>query len=245
MKVDTVSEIVIKTVILNVPLGRNLSNFFNVKIIYSKNNKDDIKNLEDLDDLQLKVKQVRLVEKLIKQGYHYDIKELFEPITKTLTITSQKSLEETKSKPTAIENLEETNKYFESLESMNKNGVIHSSMLRPITKLLVPKNKSQFRLLDDPDSDSWNDYKLHRDKVTIYDVKLHFGDTGLVFTLKGDILAMITDYDFNKTDSPGAKQIIDFLDEMHFDTHAKSKSFRDKNLIKKTFIGKELYQHLG
>ena len=39
---------------------------------------------------------------------------------------------------------------------MKKNGVLHSSLIRPIAKLLVPKSKSQFRLLDDPDSDNWN-----------------------------------------------------------------------------------------
>ena len=32
---------------------------------------------------------------------------------------------------------------------------------------------------------------------------------------------MITGYDFKKTDSPDAKQIIDFMDEMHFDIHTK------------------------
>ena len=36
---------------------------------------------------------------------------------------------------------------------MNKNEVIHSILIRPIAKLLVPKIKSQFQLLDDPDSD--------------------------------------------------------------------------------------------
>ena len=43
---------------------------------------------------------------------------------------------------------------------------------------------------------------------------------------------MIIGYDFNKTDSPDAKQIIIFLYEMHFNIHAKSKSSRDKNIIK-------------
>ena len=55
---------------------------------------------------------------------------------------------------------------------------------------------------------------------------------------------MMTDYDFNKTDTPDAKQIFNFLHEMHLATHAKGKSLRDKNLrkkIKKTIIIKELY----
>ena len=64
---------------------------------------------------------------------------------------------------------------------MNKNEVIHSSLIRPIAKLLVPKNKSQFRLLDDSDSDNWNDYKMNGENFTIYDDKLLFRDTGVVF----------------------------------------------------------------
>ena len=58
-----------------------------------------------------------------------------------------------------------------------------------------------------------------------------FRNSGVVFQLKGDILSMTTEYDFNKTDSPDAKQITNFLDEMHFDIHAKYKSSSDENLI--------------
>ena len=73
---------------------------------------------------------------------------------------------------------------------------------------------------------------MNGEKVTLYDDKVLFRDTGVVFTLKGDVLSMITDYDFNKTHSLDANQIINFLDEMHFDIHAKDKSSRDKNIIK-------------
>ena len=73
---------------------------------------------------------------------------------------------------------------------------------------------------------------MHEEIVTIYDDKLVLRETGVVFTLKGDILSMITDFGFNKTDSTDAKQIANFLDQMHFDIHAKGKSCRDKNLIK-------------
>ena len=66
--------------------------------MFAFENKEDLKDLQELEDLQLIVKKVRLVEKLGKQGYHYDIIELVEPITKTLTDTSQKLLQETKSK---------------------------------------------------------------------------------------------------------------------------------------------------
>ena len=61
--------------------------------------------------------------------------------------------------------MDESNKYVKTLESMNKIEVIHSDLSRPIAKLLVPKNKSQFRLLDDPDSDKWNHYKMKGKKL--------------------------------------------------------------------------------
>ena len=93
---------------------------------------------------------------------------------------------------------------------MNKNGVIHSSLIRPIAKLLVPK-KSQFRLVDDLVIENWNDYQMNGEKVSLYDEKLVFRDTGVIFTLKSYNLSMITVYDFIKTDSPDAKHFISFF----------------------------------
>ena len=110
---------------------------------------------------------------------------------------------------------------------MNENEVIQSSLIRPIAKLLVPKNKNQFRLSDFHDSDYWNDYKMKRERSTLYDKKLLFKDTVVVFTLKRDILSMITDYDFNETNSPVAKQIVDYMDEIFLDIRAKAKISKD------------------
>ena len=42
---------------------------------------------------------------------------------------------------------------------------------------------------------------------------------------------MITGYDFNKEDSPDAKQTISFLNEMQFKTNTTGKSNKDRNLI--------------
>ena len=73
------------------------------------------------------------------------------------------------------------------------------------------------------------------EKITIYDDKLVCKNTGKVFTLKGDVLKLFTDYKFNTTESPDAKPIIDFMDEMRFDTRARSKSVEDRNLNKNYF----------
>ena len=44
-------------------------------MISAMKNKNEIKDLEDTENLLSKVKQVRLVEKLGEQGFHYDIKK--------------------------------------------------------------------------------------------------------------------------------------------------------------------------
>ena len=46
-------------------------------MIYSIKNKDELKDSDEWADLQPKVKQVSLVEKLGKQGFHYDVKKIY------------------------------------------------------------------------------------------------------------------------------------------------------------------------
>ena len=69
-------------------------------------------------------------------------------------------------------------------------------------------------------------------KVTIKEHILLLRDTGVVLTLKRGVPSIITDYDFNYLDSPDAKQTINILNEMLFALYEKSKSYKDKNLIK-------------
>ena len=59
--------------------------FLYITMINSIKNNDELKDLEEIEDLQSKVKRVRLAEKLNKQGFHHNVKEIFEPITKTVT----------------------------------------------------------------------------------------------------------------------------------------------------------------
>ena len=56
--------------------------FLFTKMIFSIKYKFEIENKEEIENLQSKVKQVRLVENLGQQGFSYDVKELFELITK-------------------------------------------------------------------------------------------------------------------------------------------------------------------
>ena len=201
--------------------------FFYITDIFKKI-KDDIKDLNELVDLQSKAKQVRWVEKLGKQGFHDYIKEIFEPITKALTDSNQKILEEIKSITKAIEKPDGSNVHVKSLALMNKNGVVQSSLIRPIDKILIPTNKFQFRLQDDLDSDKWNDYVMNGGKVTKNDGKLVCENSGDFSTLRGDVLKNVTECKINISDSPDAKLIIDNSDEIHFDIHSRVKSLREK-----------------
>ena len=45
-------------------------------------------------------------------------------------------------------------------------------------------------------------------------------------------MKMITDYKFNRTDSPDATLTIDSMDEMDFDKQSRGKKLRVRNLIK-------------
>ena len=98
----------------------------------SRKIRDNLKDLGELADLQSKVKQVRLVRKFCKQGFHYHMKELFEPITKAVTDTSHKLFEETKSTTKTIEELDESNVHVKVSELMNKREFLIQVFLDPL-----------------------------------------------------------------------------------------------------------------
>ena len=91
----------------------------------SKKIKLDIKHLEGLADIQPEIKQVRLVEMLGEQGFQYDTKQFFEPITKRVTDASQKVIEKAISTTNANEELDELYFHVKALQRMSKNGVVH------------------------------------------------------------------------------------------------------------------------
>ena len=64
------------------------------------------------------------------------------------------------------------------------------------------------------------DFITNVENVTIQGDSFIFEERCKVLTLKGDLLRMITEYEFNEPSSPNAKIPIHFLDEMNFDQHA-------------------------
>ena len=204
-------------------------------MLYSIENVDDLENLNELASLQNQVKVVRLQDKLGKQNFHEDMKKVIEPVTKTLEKTSQditKNMTENFIKNNqALENL---NKKL--LEIMNDRGILASYLMSPLSKITNPENATQFKLVKDSDSNRVNDLLIHNAiPITFYYNLLTFRDTGKEFELKGDLLKMITNKNFNVDLASLAdkKLMYDFAKEMHFDAKAQSnKSTRDRTLIK-------------
>ena len=110
-----------------------------------------------------------------------------------------------------------------------------------MTKFLVPSNKSQFLLYDDPDFDNWKIYIMNRENVTTYDDKLVSRNSGEVSTFRGGVLEMITEYKFETTGSLDAKLIVDFRVETHFYIRAQIKHLRDRNLMKNIFNRRAIF----
>ena len=166
-------------------------------MLYSIKNREDLENLNELVSLQDQVKTVRLQDKLGKQNFLEDMKKVFEPVTKSLANTSQditKTIAETSLKNNqAIAKLD--NKL---LEIMNDRGIITSYLLSPLAKIFIPENSTQFNLINDSTSHRVNDLKINNSiPITLYNNKLTFRDTGKEFELKGNLLKMITNKNYN------------------------------------------------
>ena len=92
-------------------------------MLFPIKNREDLQKLNESVSLQNQVKVVRLQDKLGKQNFHEDLKEVFEPITKSLADTCEKITK------TFTENSIENNKTFSDLnekvpELMNDKGMI-------------------------------------------------------------------------------------------------------------------------
>ena len=108
--------------------------------------------------------------------------------------------------------------------------------MSPLSKITNPENTTQFKLVKDSNSNRVNDLKINKTiPITLYNNMLTFGDTSKEFELKGELLKMITNknYNVNLAGLQDKKLLHDFAKEMNFDTKALgNKSTRDRTLIK-------------
>ena len=204
-------------------------------MLFSIKNIEELEKINELVSFQNQVKVDRLQDKLGKQNFHEDMKKVFEPVTKSLENTSEnltKAItESSKENNQAIENLD--NKL---LEIMNDRGILASYLMSPLSRITNPDNTSQFRLVKDHSSNRVNDLKINKTiPITLYGNMLTFRDTNKQFELKGDLLEMITNSNFNVdlASLSDIKLMYDFVKEMHFDPKAfGNESKRDRKLIK-------------
>ena len=204
-------------------------------MLYPIKNIEDLEKLNEAVSLQNEVKVVRLQDKLGKKNFHEDIKKYFKPMTDEMKNTSEnitKSITESSiNNNKAISDLNE-----KILELMNDRGIIASYLMFPLSKIINPENSTQFKLVDDSTSNRVNDLKINNSiPITLNNNLLTFRETNKQFELKGDLLKMITNknYNIDLASSSDKKLMYDFAKEMHFDgRRVGNKSTRDRTLIK-------------
>ena len=203
-------------------------------MFYSIKNREFLENLEELVFLKNQVEEVRLQDKLGKQKFHEDMKEIYEPLTDTIKDTSEiiaKTMLISKGTNKTLENLNDT-----FLEIMLDRGIISFLLLSPLSKITNRKNTSQFKLVKDYNSNRNNDLLIHNTiPVILYFNLLTFRETDKEFELKGDILKMITNKNYNvDLASLSDKKIgYDFAKVKYFDVKSTGNiSTRDISLIR-------------
>ena len=198
-------------------------------------NVEDLQNLNETVSLQNQVKVVRLQDRLGKQNFHEDLKETFEPITKSLENTSEnitKTITETSIKNNkAISDLNE-----KVLELMNDKGMIAPYLASSLVNQIKLENKSQFRLRKNTNSAKMNDCLIHGNiPITLFSNMITFRDSNKSFRLEGDLLKLMTNYKFNADhSSPQDKKLFyEFAKEMNYDTKSTGRpSTRHTSIIK-------------
>ena len=119
---------------------------------------------------------------------------------------------------------------------MNDRGTLATYLMSTLSKITNPEKTSQFKLVEDSSSNRVNDLLIHNSiPITLYNNLLTFRDTGKEFELKGDLLKMITNnnYNVNLASLSDTKIMYEFGKEMNLDVKAPgNKSTRERLLIK-------------
>ena len=110
-------------------------------MLFPIKDREDLEKLNELVSLQDQLKTVRLQEKLGKQNFYEDMKNVFEPMTDTIKHTSEKITktitESSINNNKAIGNLNE-----KVLELMSDKGMINSYLASSLVNSLNQKKKA-------------------------------------------------------------------------------------------------------
>ena len=140
---------------------------------------------------------MRLQDKLGKKNYKENAKKFHKQLTDALKDTSR-DITKTITK-TYIKNNKATSDLNEKvLKLLEDIGMIAPYLAPCLVILFKPEDKSQFKLIKDPNSIRMNDFLISVGIiVTLYSNMLTFKDSNTSVKLDGDLLETMTNYDFN------------------------------------------------
>ena len=166
-------------------------------MLYSIKNVEDLQKLNELISLENQVNEVRLQDWLGTQNYREDSKKLFKPMTDAIKNTSE-NITKTLTENSIINNKAIENLNEKVLELMDDKGMLAPYLTSSLVNLFKSENKSQFRLRKDLNSTKMNDFLIHRGiPVNLFSNMITIRDSNKSFKLEGDLLKLITDYNFN------------------------------------------------
>ena len=231
--------------------------------MYSIHTRDDLEKLKKLQETKSLVRKERLKEKLGKQDFHYDLEEVFEPVTTKQVESNEKQLQAIENQTRAIEH--NNNTLREALQNSIKEGIkqyneitnrnaelrnqlltslvnsnqVDSSIVKTVSNLLNDKNKSQFSLepIEGYPHSSTNLFTINPhnpQQVLIKGSTITF-ENGNSYNLNDpDLQYFITNTQFDKQIN-NWDSIYNFLNDMKYDLN-----YGDKKSTRYQFI-KELY----
>ena len=119
---------------------------------------------------------------------------------------------------------------------MNDRVILATYLMSPLTKITNSESASQYKLVKASNSKRVIDLKINKTiPNTLNNNMLTFRDSNKQIELKGDLLKMMTNknYNVNLASLQDKKLMYDFAKEMNFDTKAlDNKSTLDRTLIK-------------
>ena len=223
--------------------------------MYSIHTRDDLEKLKKLQETKSLVRKERLKEKLGKQDFHYDLEEVFEPVTTKQVESNEKQLQAIENQTRAIEHNnntlrealqnsikegikqynEITNRNNQLLTSLVTSNQVDSSIVKTVSNLLNDKNKSQFSL--EPIEGYPNLFTInpHNPQQVLIKGSTMTFENGNSYDLNHpDLQYFITNTQFDKQIN-NWDSIYNFLNDMKYDLN-----YGDKKSIRYQFI-KELY----
>ena len=109
---------------------------------------------------------------------------------------------------------------------MNDRGIIASNLLSRLSKITNTENTSQFKLVEDPNSNRVKKFLINKSvSVFLYNKLLTFRDIDKKFNLTRDLLKIMTNKNYNVdlANSSDEKLMYDFAKALYFDEKVPGK----------------------